>query len=312
MKHVLITGIEGFAGQHLAQYLLSQNYKISGIYYLPPQKHIGNLYQCDIRNYPLLVKTIKQVSPDAIVHLAAQSSVTQAEIKLNETFAINTQGTLNVLDAIREIGIDLRLIYISSCEVYGSTANTTHKLTELSVVNPISFYALSKFCAEKLCLYYIQHYDLDIVILRPFSHTGPGQSDNFIFSKVAKKIAEIEAGLTKPNITVGNLDVRRDYTDIMDMVKAYGFALEKCKSGKIYNITSGKSYSIRFGVEFLLSVSKKKIETMVNQGLVRTNDIPLLTGSAEKFMRETGWKPEIDFLTTLAELLTYHRNLIKK
>jgi len=311
MKKILITGIEGFVGQHLAGYLSNQNYQISGIYYQPPEKSIGNLYHCDIRDYPLLLKTIKEVLPNAVVHLAAQSSVSQAERKLNETFAINTQGTLNVLDAIRESGIDARLVYISSSEVYGSSANMNHTLTELSPVNPVSFYALSKFCAEKLCLYYNQHHNLDVVILRPFSHTGPGQSDNFIFPKVAKKIAEIEAGLIEPIITVGNLDVRRDYTDIADMVKAYGLALEKCQSGKIYNITSGKSYSIRFGIEFLLSLSKKKIEISVNEGLVRTNDIPLLTGSAVKFMRETGWKPEIDFLTTLSNLLNYYRRHFK-
>jgi GDP-4-dehydro-6-deoxy-D-mannose reductase len=311
VKHVLITGIEGFVGQHLAQHLSSQNYKISGIYFQEPPKRIGELYQCDIRNRQELLNIIKMVMPDAIFHLAAQSSVLQAEKNLSETFAINTHGTLNLLDVIREIGINTRLIYISSSEVYGTTANTTHKLTEQSEVNPVSFYALSKYCAEKLCLYYIEHFNFDIIILRPFSHTGPGQSENFVFPRIAKQIAQIEAGKIERNITVGNLDVRRDYTDINDILKAYRLALEKCKKGEIYNITSSKSYSIRFGIEYLLSLSKKKIEVSVNEGLVRSNDIPLLTGSAEKFIQETGWKPQIDFMTTLGELLTYYRNKIQ-
>lgn len=311
MKKVLITGIEGFVGQHLAQYLSSQNYPIAGIYFAEPEKRIGELYQCDVRNRADLLDIIKKVKPDAVFHLAAQSSVSQAEKNLSDTFAINCQGTLNLLDVIRESGINARFIYVSSSEVYGLSAQTSDKLTEESLSAPISFYALSKYFSEKICLYYVEHFKLDIVILRPFSHTGPGQSENFIFPKIAKKIAEIEKDLTEAIITVGNVDVRRDYTDISDIVKAYRLAMEKCKKGEIYNITSGKSYSIRFGIEYLLSLSKKKIEVKSTEELIRNKDIPLLTGSAEKFIRETGWKPQIDFTTTLGELLNYYRKKLQ-
>lgn len=304
---VLITGIEGFVGQYLAQHLSSLNYQVAGIYYIQPQNQSGDIYQCDIRNYAHLRQIIKINSPQVIFHLAAQSSVAQGEKNLKDTFACNTQGTLNLLEAVRETGINARIIYISSCEVYGLTSNSESVLTEQSPTNPISFYALSKLCAEKICLYHVQYYNLDIVILRPFSHTGPGQSENFIFPKIAKKIAEIEAGLTESNITVGNIDVQRDYTDISDMVKAYQLASEKCKGGEIYNVTSGKYYSIRKGIEFLLNQSSKKIELKIDESLVRNNDIPLLHGSAEKFTRETGWQPEIDFYTTLTNLLNHYR-----
>ncbi len=309
---VFITGAEGFVGQHLAQYLSSQNYEVSGIYFVPPQKSIGELYQCDIRNRAELLNILKKVSPDAIFHLAGQSSVSQAEKKLSDTLAINTQGTLNLLDVVKELRLKTRFVYISSSDIYGTTANLTDKLTEQSNANPVSFYAISKYFAEKICLYYVEHFNLDVIILRPFSHTGPGQSEIFIFPKIAKKIAEIESGIIEPIITVGNLDVRRDYSDINDITKAYRLAMERCKTGEIYNITSGKSYSIRFGIEYLLSLSKKKIEVNTNEELVRNNDIPLLTGSAEKFIQETGWKPQIDFVTTLGELLTYYRAKINQ
>jgi GDP-4-dehydro-6-deoxy-D-mannose reductase len=307
VKKVLITGIEGFVGQHLADYLTNHSYQISGIFFAEPEKKVGRLYHCDIRDYPLLLKIFKEDKPEAIFHLAAQSSVSQAEKNLTETFAINTQGTLNILEAVRTVGINTRMIYVSSCEVYGLTANLTHQLTELSQTNSVSFYALSKLMAEQVCQYYYKQYKLETIILRPFSHTGPGQSENFIFPKIARRIAEIEYGIGKANIIIGNLDVVRDYTDISDIIKAYHQVLEKCEAGEIYNITSGKSYSIRNGVDFLLSLSKKKIEVRVSENLKRANDIPLLTGNADKFVNLTGWKPKLDFYTTLTNLLNYYR-----
>lgn len=310
MKKVLITGIEGFVGQYLADYLTNLNYQISGLFFAEPEKKIGKLYYCDIRDYPSLLKILKENKPEAIFHLAAQSSVSQAEKNLTETFTINTQGTLNIIEALRTAGIKTRMIYISSCEVYGLTANSTHQLTELSRTNPVSFYALSKLMAEQICQYYYKQYKLETVILRPFSHTGPGQNENFIFPKIARRIAEIEYGIGDANITVGNLDVVRDYTDISDIIKAYYQAFEKCEAGEIYNITTGKSYSIRNGMDFLLSLSKKKIEVKVSENFKRTNDIPMLTGSADKFIKLTGWKPEFDFYTTLTNLLNYYRVML--
>lgn len=309
MKKVLITGVEGFVGSHLAEYLSKKKYKIFGIHFAEPIKRIGKLYRCDIRDYARTFKIIKEIKPDAIFHLAAQSSVSQGEKHINDTFAINTQGTLNLLETLRETNIKPRIIYISSCEVYGRSDG---KLTEHSPTKPVSFYALSKLLAERICQYYYQYYDFDIVILRPFSHTGPGQNEKFIFSQVSKKIGEIEAGLAEPYLTVGNIEVRRDYTDITDIIKAYYLALGKCQKGEIYNISSGKAYSIRKGIEFLISLSKKKIAIKIGRELLRPNDIPLLSGRAEKFMRQTGWKPQIDFFTTLTNLLNYYRQKISR
>lgn len=304
MHKILITGIEGFVGTHLAEYLDQLKYKISGIHFAPLKKKIGKSYHCDIKDFAAVVKVIKKVKPDAIFHLAAQSSVFEGEQHVKETFAVNVEGTLNILEAVKELKIRPRIIYISSCEVYGPSEK---KLNEKSLTRPVSFYAMSKLCAEQVCFYYERAHNLDAVVLRPFSHTGPGQSENFIFPRIAKRIVEIEAGLHKPVLELGNLKVRRDYADIRDIVRAYELAFKKCRSGEVYNITAEKLYSIQQGVEYLTKLSRQKIGVTINQKLMRKNDIPLLSGSARKFMRETGWKPEIDFYTTLSNLLDYYR-----
>lgn len=304
MKRILITGIEGFVGNYFASYLQSLNYEIYGTYFAIPQKSNYTIYHCDIRNYSEVLSVVKIVKPQVIFHLAAQSSVSQGEKNIKETFAVNCDGTLNILEAVREVKIKPRIIYISSCEVYGRSSK---KLTETSPTNPVSFYALTKLCAEKVCLHYVRQYNFDIVILRPFSHTGPGQAEHFIFPSVAKKIAEIENGQRKPVIEVGNIKVKRDYLDISDIIRAYYLAMKKGETGEVYNITTGKPYTIEKCIKFLLSLSQKKIKIKPVKSLIRTNDIPLLTGSAQKFKTLTGWNPEISFFTTLADLLNYYR-----
>jgi GDP-4-dehydro-6-deoxy-D-mannose reductase len=304
VKKVLITGIEGFVGTHLADYLHNREYKVTGIHFAQPVKRFGKLYQCDIRQYAAVLKIIRTIKPDVIFHLAAQSSVAEGEKTIKQTFAVNVQGTLNILEAINALNIKARIIYISSCEVYGQS---NKKLTEQSQTKPVSFYAMSKLCAEQVCLYYQRTHNLDVVLLRPFSHTGPGQAEHFIFPRIAKQVAEIEAGLIEPVLKLGNIKVRRDYSDVQDIITAYELASRKCQSGEIYNITAQKPYSIRQGVEFLIKLSSQKIAIEIDKKLVRKNDISLLTGSARKFMRDTGWKPAISFQTTLSNLLNYYR-----
>ena len=307
MNKILITGIEGFVGSYLAEYLQKRKYKIFGIHFAEPFKKIGQLYRCDIKDYSKTLKILKEVKPDAIFHLAAQSSVAQGEKNISDTFSINVQGTLNILESIRQANITSRIVYISSCAVYGQSKI---KLAENSNAKPISFYATSKLCSEKICQYYASHYGLNIVILRPFSHTGAGQNENFIFPRVAKRVAEIEAGLAKPLLTVGNIDIRHDYMDILDIIRAYEITLNKCKSGEVYNITSGKPRQIRKEIEYIISLTNKKIKIESDKRLIRTNDISLLTGNAEKFSKLTGWKPRVNFHETLINLLNYYRRKI--
>ncbi|MEO0072354.1 MAG: GDP-mannose 4,6-dehydratase [candidate division WOR-3 bacterium] len=305
MKRVLITGIEGFAGLHLFNHLSQkQRYKIYGLHYRTCALSGLTCFHGDIRDYSFVVGVIKEVQPNLIFHLAAQSSVAYGEKELQETYTVNVTGTFNILEAVRCLKLKSRIIYISSCEVYGPH---NQKLKETTLLNPVSFYAITKICAENLCQYYSKIQNLDIVILRPFSHTGPGQSEQFIFPRIAKKIAEIEKARAEPIIEVGNLNLKRDYTDVRDMVRAYELAARFCKTGEIYNVTSGKSYELKTGVQYLLSLTDKKIKLRINKALFRKNDILTLTGSAQKFIKLTGWQPQIDFFTTLRDLLTYYR-----
>jgi GDP-4-dehydro-6-deoxy-D-mannose reductase len=307
VKKVLITGIEGFVGSYLADYLALRNYEIFGIHLNPCPKEYKNHYPGDIRNFSWLLEIVKKVKPEIIFHLAAQSSVGQGEKEIRETFTVNVDGTLNILEAIRIADLKTRIIYISSCEVYGPQRK---KLTEDSLLLPVSFYATTKVCAEYLCRYYHQVHGFDIVILRPFSHTGPGQSEQFIFPKIARKIAEIEKGISEPIIEIGNLNLIRDYSDVRDIVRAYELALRYGKSGEIYNITSEKPYKLRTEVNYLLGLAIKKIKLKVNKALFRKFDIPRLTGCAQKFKKLTGWRPRIEFRTTLTELLDYYRKRV--
>ncbi|MCX7757375.1 MAG: GDP-mannose 4,6-dehydratase [candidate division WOR-3 bacterium] len=308
MKRILITGIEGFVGNHLLRFLRTKKYKIYGMHYKPCQLDEVIRYHGDIRDYSWVLKVIEDAKPTVIFHLAAQSSVAYGEKERFETFSINVTGTFNVLEAVYALGINSRIIYVSSCEVYGIH---TKKVTEKSLLKPVSFYATTKICAENLCHYYNKIRGLDVIILRPFSHTGPGQSEQFIFPRIARKIVEIEKGMIKPVIEVGNLNLKRDYTDVRDIVRAYELAMNFCKSGEVYNITSGKLYTLKTGVDYLLSLTNKKIDLRINKSLFRRNDIPLLTGSAQKFIRLTGWQPKIDFFTTLKDLLEYYRQNLK-
>lgn len=307
MKHILITGIEGFVGTHLAKYLKDKGYQISGIYFQTPQQKIGRIFQADIRDYQKIFLIIKKLKPDVIFHLAAQSSVAQSEKNIKDAFSINVEGTLNILDAVNRLDFKTRIIFISSCEVYG---NQQVRLSEKSATQPISFYAATKLCAENICQYYHRRYGFDIVILRPFSHTGIGQAEHFLFPRITKQIAEIEAGLAKPILKIGNIAVRRDYLDISDVIRAYELAMRKGKTGEIYNITSEKPYSIKDALNYLLKLSTVRIKVKVDKQLVRKYDITLLTGKADKFRKVTGWQPKVEFFTTLKNLLEYYRQQI--
>jgi len=307
LKKIFITGIEGFVGHHLADLLSAKNYEVSGIYFdetaaagLP-----GKPYQCDIRGIEPLKKVLADINPDWVFHLAAISSVAISYRQPSVTFDINVQGTWNLLAALADLGLKPRIALVSSCEIYGRASG--FPTPETAPAQPVSPYALSKVLAEEVGRFYLRAAGSDVVILRPFTHTGPGHSEVFVFPSVAKRIVEIERGNHEPVLEVGNIENRRDFTDVRDMVRAYLLAAEHCQAGEAYNITSGKSLIIKEGIEFLLSQAKKKIELKIDPDRLRPNDIPVLNGDGSKFAKATGWKPEREFKQTLLELLEYYR-----
>lgn len=308
MSRILITGIEGFVGAHLAQHLTSAGHAVIGLQWAATALPLpAELYQGDICDFARTKSLLERVRPDAVIHLAGITSVAVSELHALRTYEVNALGTIKLLEALRQLELKARLLLISSADVYGRS-NVGRPLTEDRPLQPISPYALSKVMAEEAGKFYHRAYRLDVVILRPFSHTGPGQSSTFVFPKVASHIAAAEAGRQEPLIEMGDLEIRRDYTDVRDVVHAYALALERCAAGEVYNVTSGQPILIREGVEFLCSLSRRPVTVRSSPDRFRSRDIPLLTGDPSKLRAITGWEPEIPFQKTLSDLLDFYRN----
>lgn len=313
---VFITGIEGFVSNYLSTYLLSKGYVVTGTYLAPLPANFPQIkvHHCDIRDKKRLKDLLSEEKPDSVFHLAAISSVDLAEHSPDLAFEVNTSGTLYLFQALQELALNSKIIVISSCEVYDpklATQNSKVKFNEKSPTKSSSVYALTKLCAEAVGNFFFDHYGLKVVILRPFTHTGPGQNENFVFPSVTNRIAEIEQGKRPPVIELGNIDVFRDYSDVRDIVKAYEVALLYGNPGETYNVTSEQTYSIRQGIELLLKLTQKPIEIKIVPERVRQWGNVYLAGDSSKFRKLTNWKPEIDFNTTLSDLLKYSRQAIR-
>ncbi len=309
MKRVLVTGIEGFVGNYLTQHLKELGYEIFGLHLLPvTNPHSGvNYRQCDILKYKQLKALIDDIKPEGIFHLAAISSVGFSFSHPEETININFIGTYHLLRALTELTLSPRVIIISSADVYGKTKE--RPVNEDYQLRPVSPYGLSKMLAEE-CAKFFAAQGLDILILRPFNHIGVGQREDFVFPYCAKRIAEIEKGISPNSLPLGNIDVRRDYLDVRDVVRAYEMAFRLAKTGEIYNVATGKPITIREGVEYLISLTKKPIQISIKKERKRRYDIPYLSGATEKFQKATGWKPEREIKETLKEMLNYYRERI--
>lgn len=312
---VLITGITGFAGSHLADYCLERgDAEVFGIIRWRSRteniEHLQNKIQfleCDLRDATSTRDVIEEIHPEYIFHLAAQSFVPTSWRAPTESLTTNVLGELNIFEAVRKIGLKCRIQLAGSSEEYGLVREEEIPITEDSPLRPLSPYGVSKVAQDLLGYQYYMSYKMDIVRTRGFNHTGPRRPPVFVCSDFAKQIVDIEKGLKEPVIHVGNLDAKRDFTDVRDTVKAYFLALAKGKSGEVYNICSEKSWRIREILDMLIEKSKKDIEVKVDKARLRPSDVPLLLGDCSKFRKDTGWKPEIPFEQTLEDILNYWR-----
>ncbi len=308
MSQVLITGIEGFVGAHLARRLAADGHAVFGLHWAEPKEQLpADLYQGNVCDFENTRSLLSQTRPDSIIHLAGLSSVAASETHTLATYDVNALGTLKLLEAVRQLGLQCRVVLISSADVYGRS-NVGRPLTEDDPPLPLSPYALSKLMTGEAGRFFHRTYGMDVVILRPFSHTGPGQAADFIFPKVASGIADIERGRREPVIEMGNLDVRRDYTDVRDVVRAYSLALNRCTAGESYNVTSGRPVVLCDGVNTLVRMARVPVTVKSSPARFRPHDIPVLTGDPTKFHQATGWQPEIPFDQTLRDLLEYYRS----
>ncbi|GAI22848.1 unnamed protein product, partial [marine sediment metagenome] len=293
---VLITGITGFVGSHLADFLLGKdNIEVYGIERWRSNceniEHIKDkigLIECDIRDRSSVKKVIEEVKPDRIFHLAAQSFVFTSWHAPAETLTTNIIGELNIFEAVREIGINPKIHIAGSSEEYGMVHKGELPIKEINPLRPLSPYAVSKVGQDLLGYQYYMSHGLNIIRTRAFNHTGPRRGEVFVCSDFAKQIARIKKGKQEPVISVGNLEAIRDFSDVRDIVKAYWLALEKCKSGEVYNICSGRGYKISEVLEILLTLSKVNIKIRQNPNKMRPSDVPILVGDSSKFRKQTG------------------------
>ena len=213
---------------------------------------------------------------------------------------------MNLFDTVRELRLDSKILFVGSADEYGAITEGT-PVTEDFPLTPLSPYAVSKTAADLLSYSYVKRYGMNIVRVRPFNHTGPGQKSIYVCSDFARQIAEIESGAREPVVYTGNLDIQRDFTDVRDMVLAYKLAIEKGASGEVYNICSERSYSIRWILDILLRFAKLSVEIREDKTKLRPTDITTIRGDCSKFKTATGWKPIMQFEKTLNDILNYWR-----
>lgn len=305
---IFISGATGFVGSHLINLLSASEHTIYGTSF--PQKPTPaekNILFLDIRKEKEVFRAIEKIKPHWIFHLAAISNVRHSWEKRRETLETNLLGTFYFFEAVRNFSSQSRILFISSSDIYGDVSSEEKILKEEDSFHVVSPYAFSKVSGELLSKFYTQIENLDVIIARPFPHTGLGQSSDFVCSDWARQIAQIEKGLAKPIIKVGNLKVKRDYTDVRDVVRAYFLLMQKGRRGEIYNICSGEVFSLQKILNLLLSFSSHSIEVKVDTKKLRKADISVLVGNNQKIKKDTSWEPEISIEKSLLDLLEYWR-----
>ena len=317
---ILITGATGFVGSHLVEYLLKRD----DVTLYATQRHRSNVENVrhlmdaprvkwvtmDIADGHSVMSLIEECTPDWCFHLCAQSFVPASWNAPQETMVTNVIGTINLLEAVRAVCPQTRIQIAGSSEEYGMVKEDETPVTEANPLRPLSPYGVSKVAEDLLGYQYFMSYGLHVVRTRGFNHTGPRRGEVFVCSNFAKQIIEIEKGKRNGVIRVGNLDAKRDFTDVRDMVKAYCLSLEKGKDGEVYNISSGHCFSMKEVLDMLIEFSGAKVKMEEAPERMRPSDVPVLLGDSSKFRKETGWKPEIPFEKTLRDILDYWREVL--
>jgi len=316
-KVALITGITGFVGSHMAELLLSKGFKVHGLYRWRSRTenidHIKtkiHLVEGDLLDAHSLQQLMMDVRPTHIFHLAAQSFVPASWTSPAVTLEINVVGSCNLFEAVRAAQLSPVIQIACSSEEYGLVKPNEVPIKETNPLRPLSPYGVSKIAMDYLGYQYFKSYNMKIIRTRGFNHTGPRRGDVFAESTFAKQIAEVEKGKKEPVIYVGNLEAKRDYTDVRDMVRGYFLAAEKGEPGEVYNISSGKARKIDEVLQTLLSFSRVKVEIRQDPAKMRPSDVPILIGDSNKFRKRTGWKNTVTFEQTMEDLLNYWREKV--
>lgn len=291
MIKAVITGESGFVGQYLSNHLRSE-----GIEVYPFNLH----EEQDIRNYESLRNWLDEVRPNYIFHLAAQAFVPESFYNPTRTFEVNTLGSLNILEAVRQLQIKTKILLCGTSEEYGGGVNEDGIITENTQLEPSSPYAVSKMAMDYLGQVYAKSYGLEVVITRAFNHAGPGRGEMYAESSFAKQIVECEVG-KRELVEHGNLTTVRNYTDVRDVVRAYKMAID-LPSG-VYNICSDNSITMQELLDLLIKNAKVPIKTNISEALYRPGDFSFKTPSCEKFKKLTDWKTTYSLEDTMVSIL---------
>ena len=317
---LLITGITGFVGSHMAEYALSQGAEVFGSARWRSRteniEHLRakiQLVECDLRDPASVRRLLTTASPTHLIHLAAQSFVGTSWHTPGETLSTNIACQVNLLEGIRELKVVPRFLVIGTSEEYGLVHADEVPIKETNPLRPLSPYAVSKVAQDLMGYQYFQSYGLPIMRTRAFNHEGPRRGEVFVTSNFAKQVAEIEAGLRDPVMFVGDLTPKRDYSDVRDIVRGYWLLLERGEPGEVYNLCSGRSWVIQKVLDFYLDQSTKKgITVKIDPSRLRPSDVMILEGDPTKIRKAVGWEVEIPFEQTLTDLLTYWRQRVSR
>ena len=309
----LITGISGFVGSHLAEHLLeTTDWQVAGTVFGPtgsiePMRGRLELYPAELSRLEVMAFVLEQARPDAIIHLAAQPLVSASRLDPWGTLETNIRVQLNVLEGVAQVCPKCRVLVVGSSEEYGQIKPEDLPIDEEAPLRPLSAYALSKVAQDLMGLQYYLTKGLHVVRARPFNHLGPRQRTGFVAPDFASQIAAAEQGLRPPAIEVGNLAVRRDFSDVRDVVRAYALLIAHGEPGAVYNIGAGVSHSVHELLDTLLAYSRVPIEVRKDPQRLRASETPDIVCDATRIRERTGWQATIPFEQSLRDILDYWR-----
>lgn len=311
MKKAIIIGAAGFVGGYLINHLkddMKWEIYATKLSMEKIERKDIEVYNLDILNKEEIIKIFEKIKPDYVFNLAAQSSVSLSWKNPLLTIDINIKGVINILDAVREIDkYNPRIILIGSSEEYGNVKEDEIPVKEENNLRPGNIYAVTKVCQNMIGKIYSDAYGMDIVNVRAFNHIGPKQAPIFVVSDFCKQVSEIEKGLREPIMYTGNLEAKRDFTDVRDIVRAYSALALNGKRGETYNVGSGKAVSIKKILDIILKNSVKNIEIRRDEKRYRPIDIPIIEADIEKLKKVIDWKSEILLKESVKEILDYWR-----
>ena len=314
MEKYLVTGFSGFVAKHFLDFLDEQKGTtyVLGVDIHPPEFNIHefkdvrcSFEQTDLLNKDQVDNIIYQFQPDYILHLASFSSVAFSWKNPVASFANNTNIFLNLLEQVRRMNLDCRILSIGSSEEYGNVNEADIPLHEDHLLNPISPYAVARVSQEMLSKIYVDGYGMDIVMTRSFNHIGPGQKDLFVISSFAKQLVDLSKQEGDKELITGDTSIIRDFVDVRDVVRAYYLLFKKGKKGEVYNICSGDGTTLKELIDKMADILNVNITTKVNENLIRPNDNRIIIGSNKKIKQDTGWQKEITLENSLEDIILY-------